>query len=301
VTPNKPSPLTPANGLTTLVFSSQAHLVDKATHDDGKPQTPEFNISTVPSTARHDCSLAISCGHTVSVLLISSALETILASKEAKLSVPLHNSAQKALEMIHASQGGDKPRDIFEPLRLACETRSDKLMITSLDCVSKLIPYSFFAEEASSQPLPSHSPSPALLAQHSMAASQINIPQPSFVDLVVHTITNCQSETTSEAVSLQVIKALLALVLSPTTNVHDFSLLKALRTVYNVFLLSTDLVNQMAAQDGLTQMVHHIFTRCRSSQPNDSKDASNFRPSVSSSRFLPSFNMSMTIQSRPFL
>jgi hypothetical protein len=45
--------------------------------------------------------------------------------------------------------------------------------------------------------------------------------------------------------------------------------------VYNVFLLSNDPVNQMVAQGGLTQMVHHVFTRCTTSAMHgESADAS---------------------------
>lgn len=55
----------------------------------------------------------------------------------------------------------------------------------------------------------------------------------------------------------------MAIVLSTDKGmlVHQSSLLKAIRTVYNVFLLSTDASNQVVAQGGLTQMVHHIFGR----------------------------------------
>ncbi|KAF9462613.1 hypothetical protein BDZ94DRAFT_1260846 [Collybia nuda] len=218
----------------------------------------------------HKRSLTISKGHTVSVVLISSALETIAASKEAKRSVPLRESTQKALEMIRSNQGGDRPREIFEPLRLACETRSEKLMIASLDCISKLISYSFFAEPddhlSHSTLSPPTSPHPHGLSS-TADGSQTTISQPSLVDLVAHTITSCHTETTPETVSLQIVKALLSLILSPTILVHHSSLLKAVRTVYNVFLLSADPVNQMVAQGGLTQMVHHVFTRCRTRVP----------------------------------
>ena len=224
-----------------------------------RSQTP----STPPKTHRR--SLTLSRGHSVSIILISSALETIAASREAKRSTPLRDSTQRALDLIRAGQGGEYPREIFEPLRLACETRNEKLMIASLDCISKLISYSFFAEpeHSSSQfSSPPPSPHPSVL-DTSTDASQTHMPQPSLIDLVAHTITACHSENTPEAVSLQVVKALLSLVLSPTILVHHSSLLKAVRTVYNVFLLSSDAVNQMVAQGGLTQMVHHVFTRCR--------------------------------------
>ena len=200
------------------------------------------------SSSSHKRSLTMAKGHTVSVVLISSALETIAASKEAKRSAPLRESVQRALEMVKSGQGGDKPREIFEPLRLACETRNEKLMIASLDCISKLISYSFFAESSSSSHAPSSPPpSPGPNSRHS-TSSQAPPPPPSLVDLVVHTITSCHTESTPETVSLQIVKALLALVLSPTILVHQSSLLKAVRTVYNVFLLSVDPVNQMVAQ-----------------------------------------------------
>jgi brefeldin A-inhibited guanine nucleotide-exchange protein len=235
-------------------------------HHEASLQTPTAPLSA----ASHRRSLTISKGHTVSVVLISSALETILSSREAKRSAELRESAQHALEMVRSGQGGDRPREIFEPLRLACETRNEKLMIASLDCISKLISYSFFAEVSSAYSLPSPPLSPA---SHVPSGSQINTPSPSLVDLVAHTITACHTETTPETVSLQIVKALLSLVLSPVILIHQSSLLKAVRTVYNVFLLSTDPVNQMVAQGGLTQMVHHVFTRCKLDNGGDSSDA----------------------------
>lgn len=219
-----------------------------------------------PSSPSHRRTMTMSKGNTFSVVLISTALETIAASKEAKRSAPLRDSTQRALEMVRANQGGDRPREIFEPLRLACETRNEKLMIASLDCISKLISYSFFAEAnpEAAQHMPSPPPSPHPSGRNSAASgSQASIAQPSLVDLVAHTITACHTETTPETVSLQIVKALLSLVLSSTILVHHSSLLKAVRTVYNVFLLSADPVNQMVAQGGLTQMVHHVFTRCK--------------------------------------
>ncbi|KII94838.1 hypothetical protein PLICRDRAFT_96881 [Plicaturopsis crispa FD-325 SS-3] len=250
-------------------------------HHDPRPRTPSSQPAT-PQTLEHKRSLTISKGHTVSVVLISSALETISASKEAKRSAPLRDSVQRALEMVRSGQGGDRPREIFEPLRLACETRSEKLMIASLDCISKLISYSFFAEETQpshSFPSPPPSPGPRNSTSRTSGASQANAPPPALVDLVAHTITACHTETTPETVSLQIVKALLSLVLSPTILVHHSSLLKAVRTVYNVFLLSADPVNQMVAQGGLTQMVHHVFTRCKIS--DDSKTGGETTPSQS--------------------
>ena len=280
-------PTPPAKPLALLEPTSEPIAQSHSSNPSPPPLNGHLDSSHVPSapgenvqiSTSHRRSLTVSKGHTVSVVLISAALEIIATSKEAKRSASLRDSTHKALEMIRSNQAGDHPREVFEPLRLACETRNEKLMIASLDCISKLISYSFFAE---SEPYPFNSPPPSPRHSNPNAGantSQSTIAQPSLVDLVAHTITSCHTETTPETVSLQIVKALLSLVLSPTILVHHSSLLKAVRTVYNVFLLSTDPVNQMVAQGGLTQIVHHVFTRCRTaSGPRSSND-----PSLSSS------------------
>ncbi|KAH9853654.1 hypothetical protein C2E23DRAFT_822161 [Lenzites betulinus] len=284
--PAKPMPSNPASPATRrenpLPISPRVANGHPRTSVDSRPSTPNGRLSTRPSSESHKRSLTISKGNTVSVVLISSALETIAASKEAKRSVPLRDSVQRALEMVKLGQGGDRPRDIFEPLRLACETRNEKLMIASLDCISKLISYSFFAEAVSTPQAPSSPPpSPGPNSRNSMSnGSHAYLPPPSLVDLVVHTITSCHTESTPETVSLQIVKALLALVLSPTILVHQSSLLKAVRTVYNIFLLSVDPVNQMVAQGGLTQMVNHVFARCKLSHLSFSQSDSTATLSV---------------------
>ncbi|KAI9001407.1 hypothetical protein BD414DRAFT_431927 [Trametes punicea] len=289
--PAKPLPSNPASPVTrrepALPSSPSTSNGHARPSVDSRPSTPHGRHPSRPSTDLHKRSLTLTKGNTVSVVLISSALETIAASKEAKRSPPLRDSVQRALEMVRSGQGGDRPREIFEPLRLACETRNEKLMIASLDCISKLISYSFFAETSSSPQAPSSPPpSPGPNPRNSMSnGSHPSLPPPSLVDLVVHTITSCHNESTPETVSLQIVKALLALVLSPTILVHQSSLLKAVRTVYNIFLLSVDPVNQMVAQGGLTQMVNHVFARCKLSNSSLSRSESTTTLSARDSDF----------------
>ena len=52
-------------------------------------------------------------------------------------------------------------------------------------------------------------------------------------------------------------------VSSSTSPIHQTSLLKAIRTSYNIFLLSRNSANQTIAQGTLTQMVHHVFSRIK--------------------------------------
>jgi brefeldin A-inhibited guanine nucleotide-exchange protein len=248
---------------TSLAFANQVNVPNGRDSPSLAPPTP--------GSASHRRSLTISRGKTVSSGLISPALETIAASKEAKRAGPLKDSVQNALELVRAGEGGDRPREIFEPLRLACETNNEKLMVASLDCISKLISYSFFLESSSDGQRPASPVSPSIQVPSGGVSTESIMP-PSLVDLVVHTVTSCHTEHTTDPVSLQIVKALLSLVLSSTLLVHQSSLLKTIRTVWNVFLLSNDPVTQTVAQGGLTQMAHHIFTRCHVESSEESDD-----------------------------
>ncbi|KAH7345106.1 hypothetical protein B0J17DRAFT_608255 [Rhizoctonia solani] len=199
----------------------------------------------------------------VSPVFFTTALETIAASREAKRTAPFKSSVDHALELVKSGRGADKPREIFEPLQMAVETQNEKLMVTGLDCIAKLVSHGFFAEDISPEHAynsPPASPAPGATPGSTEGHSGAQMP---LADLITSTITAAYTDTTPDAVSLQIVKALLSLVLSSTILVHHSSLLKAIRTVYNVFLLSNDPVNQMVAQGGLTQMVNHVFGRCK--------------------------------------
>ena len=273
----------------TLRRGSLPHIQPNGTHSTESPSVSTYSLPSAPSpsTSNHRRSLTVPKGDPFSSVLVTSALETIAASREAKRSTPLRESTHKALELVRADLAGDQPREIFEPLRLACETRSEKLMIASLDCITKLISHSFFVDDSSAllASLPSPPPSPG----PGRRDSQSSLPESSLVDVVVHTITSCHTETSPDAVSLQVVRALLSLVLSPTILVHQSALLKAVRTVYNIFLMSNDPVNQTVAQGGLTQMVNHVFARCKTvgsfggTDRESATDSASRRGSVASS------------------
>ncbi|KAK2624363.1 hypothetical protein QTJ16_006313 [Diplocarpon rosae] len=181
-----------------------------------------------------------------SIVFVVSALEAIAASKEAYKNKPLSESVQKALKDIkeNAPQLPD-PEIIFVPLQQATKSGSIPLTTTALDCIGKLISYSYFSvpsspnadKEASREPL---------------------------IDRAINTICDCfQGETTPVEIQLQIVKSLLAAVLNDKIVVHGAGLLKAVRQVYNVFLLSKSNTNQQVAQGTLTQMVGTVFERVK--------------------------------------
>jgi brefeldin A-inhibited guanine nucleotide-exchange protein len=64
-----------------------------------------------------------------------------------------------------------------------------------------------------------------------------------------------------EGIELLVMKTLLSAVTSTTMRVHGDSLLKAVRTCYNIYLGSKSTVNQTTAKASLTQMLVIVFQR----------------------------------------
>ena len=182
-----------------------------------------------------------------SIVFVVSALEQIAASKDARKKKRLGDSASRALAAIKKQDGAPDPEIIFEPLRLATETSSIPLTTASLDCIGKLISYSYF-----SIPPPIQDPSTPIQEQQ----------QAPLIERAIDTICDCfQDEATPAEIQLQIVKSLLAAVLNDKIIVHGSGLLKAVRQVYNIFLLSKSPANQQVAQGTLTQMVGTVFER----------------------------------------
>lgn len=249
----------------------------------GAPQHQPPRNSTVDGSRRSSVSTthsrsSLSSLNMGSAVFVVSALEAISSAREARKDKSLKESATRALEMVRgASQGvagggaGQQavdldPRVVFEPLRLACQTRNTNLVVTSLDCIGKLVSYSFFADDDDQAghrgvvpPTPMNAGDGEGGADREGTAAWTE--GKPLADLVTETVCDCFHEGLDDRAQLQIIKALLSTVLSTTVHVHQSSLLKAVRTVYNIFLLSRNPANQAVAQGSLTQMVHHVFGR----------------------------------------
>ena len=184
-----------------------------------------------------------------SMVFVVTALEQIAASKEARKRKPLGDAVKQALSAIKEQGVSPSPEAIFEPLRLATETSSIPLTVTALDCLGKLISYSYFSIPAASRD-PSTSPGQQQ--------------RPPLIERAIETICDCfQDEGTPAEVQLQIVKSLLAAVLNDKIIVHGAGLLKAVRQIYNIFLLSRSSTNQQVAQGTLTQMVGTVFERVK--------------------------------------
>ena len=60
---------------------------------------------------------------------------------------------------------------------------------------------------------------------------------------------------------LDYFQALLTVITANTVEVHEGTVLQAVRTCYNIYLASKNLINQTTAKATLTQMLNVIFSR----------------------------------------
>ncbi|XP_044717472.1 sec7 domain-containing protein [Hirsutella rhossiliensis] len=182
-----------------------------------------------------------------SLKFVVSSLDAIATSKDAQRNKQLVDSAKKALDAIKEQDQLPDPELIFAPLQLATRSNNPQLTTAALDCIGKLISYSFFSLQTNG-----HAPQDAAA------------PAAPLIERAIDAICDCfQGETTAVEIQLQIVKSLLAAVLNDKIVVHGAGLLKAVRQVYNVFLLSRSTANQQVAQGTLTQMVGTVFERVK--------------------------------------
>ncbi|KAM8822989.1 brefeldin A-inhibited guanine nucleotide-exchange protein 1 isoform 2-T2 [Spinachia spinachia] len=169
------------------------------------------------------------------------ALEEIKEESE-KLSPPSAEgkSGSSTLPPIKSKTNFIEADKYFLPFELACQSKCPRIVITSLDCLQKLIAYGHLTGSAPDNTAPGKK----------------------LIDRIIETICACfQGPQTDEGVQLQIIKALLTAVTSQHIEIHEGTVLQAVRTCYNIYLASKNLINQTTAKATLTQMLNVIFAR----------------------------------------
>uniref|UniRef100_A0A673HDP6 Brefeldin A-inhibited guanine nucleotide-exchange protein 1-like n=1 Tax=Sinocyclocheilus rhinocerous TaxID=307959 RepID=A0A673HDP6_9TELE len=198
-------------------------------------------------------------------MFLTRALEKILADKEVKKAH--HSQLRKACEVAlgHARHESNERRNgtelvartnfieadkYFLPFELACQSKCPRIVITSLDCLQKLIAYGHLTGSAPDNTTPGKK----------------------LIDRIIETICGCfQGPQTDEGVQLQIIKALLTAVTSQHIEIHEGTVLQAVRTCYNIYLASKNLINQTTAKATLTQMLNVIFARMENQALQEAK------------------------------
>lgn len=245
--------------------------------DDSPPAGPTINVDTEPPSEKQDAAplppqdepssdsrmrsdsrsttttfTTQRSGPVSSTVFIITSLDTIGASKEARKNKELEDTVKNALANVKQSeQQPIDPEIIFRPLYLATKSLSIPLQVTALDCIGKLITYSYFAF-------------PSAKESESTAQGENAPERPPLIERAIDAICDCfENEATPVEIQQQIIKSLLAAVLNDKIVVHGAGLLKAVRQIYNIFIYSKSTPNQQIAQGSLTQMVSTVFDRVR--------------------------------------
>uniref|UniRef100_A0A8R1HNA7 SEC7 domain-containing protein n=1 Tax=Caenorhabditis japonica TaxID=281687 RepID=A0A8R1HNA7_CAEJA len=199
---------------------------------------------------------------TIGNMFLKSGIEKILADRDIKRkeNLQLKKACESALEQLKASESNDglsapastngehlpdagiavEADRYFLPFELACNSKSPKIVITALDCLQKLIAYGHLTGKG----------------------ADISNPDRKLIDRIVEAI--CApflGQGTDETVLLQLIKAVLAVVLSNHCEVHGASLILAVRTCFNIYLTSKSPINQATAKGTLTQVINTVFAK----------------------------------------
>ncbi|KAK3616385.1 guanine nucleotide exchange protein for ADP-robosylation factor [Elasticomyces elasticus] len=238
----------PTNG-----YSIAAPDTSQGTPISSTPGTPSQNLPYTPrqrtdsqSTTATNATRSTVRSTRSSMVFVVAALESIAASKDARKRKALQDSTQRALSAIRSAQGDAaqiNPEVMFEPLNLATEAPTASVVTTALDCIGKLISYSYFSAPPAGSEASQRTP---------------------LIERAIDTICDCfQGEATPAEVQMQIIKSLLAAILNDKIIVHGAGLLKSVRQTYNIFLLSKSSANQQIAQGTLTQMVNTVFDRVK--------------------------------------
>ncbi|XP_056019394.1 brefeldin A-inhibited guanine nucleotide-exchange protein 1-like isoform X4 [Ostrea edulis] len=203
-------------------------------------------------------------------MFLTRALEKILSDKEIKKSY--HSQLKKACEVALGelkednSSNGNQPSSAlpqpkkagfveadkyFLPFELACQSKCARIVNVALDCLQKLIAYGHLTG----------------------STEDSTTPGKLLIDRIVETICGCfHGPQTDDGVQLQIIKALLTVVTSNTCEIHEGTVLQTVRTCYNIYLASKNLVNQTTAKATLTQMLNVIFSRMEAQAAQEAKE-----------------------------
>uniref|UniRef100_A0A8R1TUZ9 SEC7 domain-containing protein n=1 Tax=Onchocerca volvulus TaxID=6282 RepID=A0A8R1TUZ9_ONCVO len=190
------------------------------------------------------------------VMFLRNAIGRILADRDIKKKehAQLRKACEQAIDELNADRM-DEDQGIttnvlpskaqfihadryFLPFDLACHSKSPRIVIIALDCLQKLIAYGH-------------------LVGNGVDAAN---PDRLLIDRIVEAICSpFYGPNTDDGVQLQILKAILAVVLAPTCEVHRATLLLAVRTCFNIYLASRSPINQSTAKASLTQVINTVF------------------------------------------
>lgn len=264
------------------VESSDEVNENRSIHDNDKRsneisnnlQEPAVSLSDIPSSGRTHTRTSSIISNTSNNNMKSTfhlakvTLEKIQEEKDLKKYPNIQKEIERALTRLNESLQNMEDINItndslliFDTLRSCCRTKSSRLQRIALDCLSKMFSFRSLDETLLVNPPDSIASNDQTVDPNSGITPP---PKQTLIDAAIDTIADCfLGEGTNEKVELQIIRALSSCILVEDSIYlcHGASLLKAIRTVYNIFVMSLSASNQGIAQATLTQMISSVFDK----------------------------------------
>eukprot|EP00258_Populus_trichocarpa_P001905 XP_002301298.3 brefeldin A-inhibited guanine nucleotide-exchange protein 2 isoform X1 [Populus trichocarpa] len=153
------------------------------------------------------------------------------SSSESSLPGPLHDGGSIEYSLAESES-------ILSPLINACNTQFLKIVDPAVDCIQKLIAHGYLRGEADS----TGGTEAKLLAK------------------LIESVCKCY-DLGDDGAELLVLKTLLSAVTSISLRIHGDCLLQIVRTCYDIYLGSKNVINQTTAKASLIQMLVIVFRR----------------------------------------
>ncbi|KAH8516697.1 hypothetical protein H0E87_004884 [Populus deltoides] len=153
------------------------------------------------------------------------------SSSESSLPGPLHDGGSIEYSLAESES-------ILSPLINACNTQFLKIVDPAVDCIQKLIAHGYIRGEADS----TGGTEAKLLAK------------------LIESVCKCY-DLGDDGAELLVLKTLLSAVTSISLRIHGDCLLQIVRTCYDIYLGSKNVINQTTAKASLIQMLVIVFRR----------------------------------------
>ena len=129
---------------------------------------------------------------------------------------------------------------ILSPLIKACLSGNPKIAEAGVDCIQKLISHGYLRGEADPEG---------------------SLPESKLLAGLIDSVCKCTESISDESIELLVLKTLLSAVTSTSLRIHGDCLLQIVRTCYDIYLASKNVVNQTTAKASLIQMLVIVFRR----------------------------------------
>ena len=177
-------------------------------------------------------------------LFIKVAISELMHPKDGhRPADDFQNACSNAIERLEqAERDMNYYESVFKPFMLACSGSHNPSILLSLDCLGKLFGYKFWNNT---------------IRNAGQDAEGL-------VGLIIETVSSCFSgEQSDEKIQMQVIKVMAAAICveEDRAALHGTLLLKAVRIIYNIFLLSQSAHVQTIAQATLIQTTNTVFNR----------------------------------------